>query len=118
MNLIRDVLDKQLLDRQRRPIGRADGIIMEIRDDQAPRLSWLETGPVTAARRVSPRLARWVAAFTQRSGPHVDGAFRIPWSAIHSTGKDVQVEIDAQETPTFAWEQWVRDRIIQRIPGA
>ena len=30
----------------------------------------------------------------------------------------VKVDLDGKSTPAFAWERWVRDRIITRIPGA
>jgi hypothetical protein len=31
---------------------------------------------------------------------------------------DVKVDLHATGTPAFAWEHWIRDHIIGRIPGA
>jgi hypothetical protein len=28
------------------------------------------------------------------------------------------VDVDAERTPAFRWERWVRDHVIGRIPGA
>lgn len=118
MDVVREVLDKQLVDRHHRPMGRADGIVVEIRNGQAPRVMYLETGPATTARRISQRLAHWIAVFASRNGPRRGGSFRIPWSRIRHAGIEVQVDMDAEETPTFAWEQWIRERVVKRLPGA
>ena len=58
---VRDVLDKQLRGRHRQRLGRVDGLVVELRDDEPPRLAYLELGAVTLARRLHPRLAGWVA---------------------------------------------------------
>lgn len=118
MDLVREVLDKQLVDRRHRPMGRADGIIVEIREGQALRLTYIETGPATTARRISERFAHSVSAFASRNGPRREASFRIPWSRVQHAGIEVELDMDAQETPTFAWEQWMRERVVRRIPGA
>lgn len=118
MDLVREVLDKQLVDRHLRPMGRADGIIVEIREGQAPRLMYIETGPATTAGRISQRFAPWVFAFVSRNGPRRGASFRIPWSRIQHVGIEVKLDMDAEETPTFAWKQWMRERVVKRIPGA
>jgi hypothetical protein len=42
----------------------------------------------------------------------------VPWSKVIKVGIDVKVDLDAEKTPALAWERWVRERIIGRIPGA
>ncbi len=37
LHLVRDVLDKQLVDREGRPFGKVDGIVLEVRDGAALR---------------------------------------------------------------------------------
>jgi hypothetical protein len=118
MNLVAEVLDKQLVDRAGCPMGRADGIVLELRDGKPPRLTYIETGPATAARRISPRFANWISAFTNRNGPRREATYRIPWSLIEHAGVELKVNMDAQDTPTLDWERWIRDRLISRIPGA
>ena len=118
VDLIREVLDKLLVNRDHCPMGRVDGIIVEMREGRPPLLTHIETGPATSARRVSRRLAKRVSAFVRNRGPRRDASFRVPWSRIRRAGVEVEVEMDAQETPAVAWEQWIRDHVIGRIPGA
>jgi hypothetical protein len=33
-------------------------------------------------------------------------------------GVDVKVDLEAERTQALAWEHWVRDHLIGRIPGA
>lgn len=47
MDVIRDVLDNQLVDRHQRKMGKVDGIVIELREHQPPRLAYLETGATT-----------------------------------------------------------------------
>lgn len=119
MEVIRDVLDKQLIDRKGRPMGKADGVIMEIEEDAQPRLSFVETGAITQARRLSARLARWVEAIVRRTGADRESeCYRIPWSKLVVTGIDITVNVEAEETPAFTFERWLRTHVIGRIPGA
>lgn len=118
MDVVREVLDKLLVNRDHFPMGRVDGIIVEMREGRPPLLTCIETGPAVSARRISKRLARKLSAFVPKRGPRRDPSFRIPWSRIRHVGVEVEVEIDARETPAAAWEQWIRDHVIARIPGA
>ncbi|NEU73130.1 hypothetical protein PI95_011295 [Hassallia byssoidea VB512170] len=118
MDIIRDVLDNQLVDRNQRNMGKVDGIVMELRDREPPRLAYIEVGVTTLARRINPRLAGWVAAIARTWGAKQSEPFRIPWSKVRDVGIDVEVDVDAQETPALAYEKWLSDRIITRIPGA
>ena len=43
---------------------------------------------------------------------------RIPWSKVRDIGVDVDVDIDVRDTRIFAWQDWLRDKIIRHIPGA
>jgi sporulation protein YlmC with PRC-barrel domain len=118
MNLIRDVLDNQIVDRDQYKLGKVDGIVLELRDDQPPRLAYLEVGGPTLARRLHPRLGRWAATFGCRWGINGGEPFRIPWRLVRDVGIDVEVDLVAEDTPVLGWEHWLREHIIGRIPGA
>lgn len=118
MDIIRDVLDNQLVDRNQRNMGKVDGIIMELRDREPPRLAYIEVGVTTLAGRINPRLAGWVAAIASKWGAKQSEPFRIPWSKVRDVGIDVEIDVEAQETPVLGYEKWLSDRIITRIPGA
>jgi len=117
-NVVRDILDKQLLDRGRRKMGKVDGIIVEVRDGKPPRLAFVEVGGVTLARRLHPRLARYVARWKRMWDKRSEEAYRIPWAKVRDIGIDVELDVDAEETPALAWEKWLGKNIIGKIPGS
>ncbi len=117
MDLARDCLDKQLVDLNGRHMGRVDGIVIEIDGDSQPRVTFVETGLVTQAARLHPALGRWAARAARRWGRASD-PYRIPWSEITATGVSVTAGVEREGTPAFAWERWLREKIVGRIPGS
>jgi sporulation protein YlmC with PRC-barrel domain len=118
MDVIRDVLDNQLVDRNQHKMGKVDGIVMELRDGEPPRLKYLEVGMTTLARRIHPHLVGWVAALEQKWGAKRRESFQIPWSKVLDVGIDVDVDLEAESTPALDYEIWLREHLIGRIPGA
>ena len=116
MDVIRDVLDNQLVDRDDYKIGKVDGIVIEVREGKPPRLAYIETGATTLARRLHPRLHQWIAALERKWGKK-EGADRIPWSQAIEFGITVKIDVDACQTPALAYENWLREHVIGRIPG-
>ena len=113
MDLVRDLLDKQLIDRHGRRAGKVDGVVLDVRLGRPPRVAALEVGVATLARRVHPRLERWLAQVSGRRRP-----YRIPWARVRKVGLEVRVDLDATRTPIYALEHWLRRHVIGRIPGA
>ena len=116
MDIGRQILDQQLVDRSGVNIGKVDGIVLELRNDAPPRVAALLTGGHLLARRLHPRVESWAARLTRGWGPRADHALRIPWSKVRKIGVEVKVDIEAEGA--VPWEHWVRDHIISRIPGA
>jgi sporulation protein YlmC with PRC-barrel domain len=110
MNLIRDVLDNQIVDRSGRRLGKVDGIVIELRESGPPVLRYIESGWAVKASRVHPRLVRW---FRRWLSP----PYRIPWTRVRDVGVDLQVALDDGETPLLRTEVRLR-RILTKIPGA
>ena len=117
MDVIRDVLDNQLVDRHQRKLGKVDGLIVELREGQPPRLAYIETGATTLAGRLHPRLQRWVAALENKWGAKNSQPLRIPWAKVRDVGIDVEVDVEAEQTSALAYEIWLREHIIKHIPG-
>ena len=118
LRLTHDILDSQLMDRERRPCGKVDGVVLLAPDDGPPRVVALEVGALTLARRVHPRLARWLARWSRRLGPAAPHAYRIPWSRVRKiTRKEISVDLDARATPLWTLERWLVERVISRLPG-
>jgi sporulation protein YlmC with PRC-barrel domain len=112
------LLDQQVIDRNGEPMGKLDGITIQLRQGKPPKVLHLVLGGGTAARRLHPGFADWLLRWRRRWGPQHDVPFEVPWSKVLKVGIDVKVDLDAERTPALAWEHWVRDRIIGRIPGA
>lgn len=118
MDIIRDVLDNQLVDRNQHKMGRVDGIVAEVRSGEPPRLTYIEVGFPVLARRLHPVLERWTIAIQNRWGAKQSTPLRIPWSKIRDVGIDVEVDLEQSETSAIAYEQWLADQVIGKIPGA
>ena len=120
MHLVRDVLDKQLVDHAGHdPMGMADGIVIEVRDvNQPPRVVAIESGFPVLARRVSPKLEPIVRWIGWRLGVRRGIVYRIPWSRVRSHDVEVELDVDADRSPAKAWEHWLCRHVTRYIPGS
>jgi hypothetical protein len=117
LELARDVLDKQAVDRDGTKMGRIDGLALEIRDGKPPRVDHVELGSAVLARRIHPWFERWVEAFRRRIGVQKTGRYRVPWARVEEiTTYDIRLDVEAARTPAFTWEIWLRDHVIDHIP--
>jgi hypothetical protein len=118
MKLIHDCLDKQLVDRHNKNMGKCDGIVMTLNDSRQPEITHIEIGVVTQARRLHQRVGSWIESLAKRWGAASHDPYRVPWSKVVVTGVTINVGVDAEQTSALAWEQWLRRNVIGRIPGA
>jgi sporulation protein YlmC with PRC-barrel domain len=118
MELGRDILDQQVIDRKGEMMGKVDGIVLELRGGEPPRVARLVIGGGMAARRIHGGFAAWLLRWRRGWGPHDDRPLEVPWSQVLKIGIDVKVDLDAEQTSALAWERWVGEHIIGRIPGA
>jgi hypothetical protein len=119
MDLIRDLLDKQLVDRGRVKFAKADGLVVELRAGQPPRLLYIEFGFVVLARRIgrrSERFVRYLATKIFKHRRHRPG--RIPWGKVKEIGTEVLCDIRVRKSAQYYGQNWLRDAIIGHIPGA
>jgi hypothetical protein len=116
MNLVRDCLDKQMEDRNKRRMGRVDGIVLELAQGRQPRVAYVELGVKTLMNRLSLRLGRKLGDFMERR--HIKSApYRIAWSQVRVGLNHVEADVEAEKTPALEWELWLRSNVIRRIPG-
>ena len=118
LKLVRDVLDKQMLDRNDCELGRVDGLVLEIPENGQPRVVRIEAGGTTRAARVGNWAVGPVRWLAEHVGPKVVTPLKIPWSQVEKLGRDVHVDIDATKTTAVAWEKWLDKVVIDRVPGA
>ena len=119
MLLVRDLLDRQLVDREGEPMGRVDAVILEPREGAPPRVVELQLGFVPLARRIGPRVAAWVERMHRRWSVRRSARYSIPWSDVLEVHqRHIQVNVSAADTPAHDWERWLRRHLIERIPGS
>ena len=119
MELVRDVLDKQLVDRRGAKMGRVDGIVVELRPGRPPEVTAIETGPITIARRLGERTASWVTRLVAAmGGARYTEPYRIPWRRVRRIGIDIEVDVDIADTPLGKYQRWLCEHIVERIPGS
>jgi len=107
MYLIRDVLDQQIIDVHETKGGKVDGIALEVRDGEAPRVAFLETGAEPRSRRLG------ILRFRKR----VAEPFRVAWDKVEHIGENVILDIDVTKTAAYRLENWLRENIVKKIPG-
>src|SRR5687767_13734661 len=117
MDLVRDLLDTQVVDRNGRAMGRVDGIALEHRDGKAPRVSALLVGPSALGERLSPRLGQWVTAIEHAFGIDEGRPARISFKQILDTGRVIKVDLAVGDTSAGVVEQKLR-RWIVALTGA
>jgi sporulation protein YlmC with PRC-barrel domain len=62
VDVVRDLLDKAVVDRNGREMGRVDGIVLEQEAGQPPRLAAILIGPAALGSRLHPALGRLATA--------------------------------------------------------
>ncbi|TRC98318.1 hypothetical protein FJV76_13440 [Mesorhizobium sp. WSM4303] len=119
MHVIRDVLDKQIVDRNHVKIGKVDGVVARLRQGKPPRIVAVEIGSIALARRLGRVPGRWMAILaTKLGGDRHANPHRVAWSKVRTIGLEIELDIDARETAILDWQVWLRDHIVRRIPGA
>jgi len=118
MLLVRDVLDKQMVDRQQNRMGKVDGIVLSLSDGEPPKVVFIEIGSLTLARRLGRRPYQWLLRLRQLAGAE-DAArvFRVPWVKVKDVGLDIEVDIDWHETPLKQCQDWLKRHVVKWIPG-
>jgi sporulation protein YlmC with PRC-barrel domain len=116
--IVAEVLDEQIVDCNGEKAGRVDGIVLSLREGKPPLLTHVEVSPITLLSRLNRRLAHWYARHDRTFGKERGVAFRLPWSRISTEGPSFKMDLDVESTPINAFEDWLRVKIVGRIPGA
>jgi sporulation protein YlmC with PRC-barrel domain len=118
MKVVHDVLDKELIDSEDEPIGRVDGLVMQIGDGTQPRITHIAVGGAALWERIHPAFGRLSQRLGRMWGPKRKEQVRIPWSRVKTAGRDIKLDVEGKQTGAIDWEIWVSRNIIKRIPGS
>jgi sporulation protein YlmC with PRC-barrel domain len=114
-----ELLDRQLVDPDGRMAGKVDDLELQMREGGPPIVTGILSGPGALARRIGGRPGAWLASVHVRLRPQDrDGPARISFGVVAAVGDHVDVTVGREDLDTYAFEGWVRDRIISRLPGS
>ncbi len=114
-----ELLDRQMVDPDGRMAGNVDDLELRFPDGGGPPfVSAVLAGPGALANRIGGRLGRSVARIHARLRDcHLEGPARIDFGHVRSIGSDIEVTVPHQELETHRFERWVREGIVEKIPG-
>jgi sporulation protein YlmC with PRC-barrel domain len=114
---VRDLLDKAIVDRNGRAMGRVDRIILKHRRGLPSTMVALEVGPSALAHRVSRALGRWTAGVLHGLGVDEGQPLRIHLDQVLEVAEKVTVDLAVGETSAGNIERALRG-FVSRLPGA
>lgn len=116
VHLVREVLDKQLLDVTGQNAGKVDGIVLETRPGEPMVVRYIEVGPITVARRINRRFGDWVARLDAHLGEGRGAPIRFPFARVQLESVSLRLDVKADSTPIMAFQRWLRRKIVRHIP--
>jgi sporulation protein YlmC with PRC-barrel domain len=116
VHLVRDLLDKEVVDRNGRPMGRVERVILDGWRGSL-RVVAIEIGAPALAGRLSPLLGRWVMAILLACGVSEGQPVRIHVHQILDVTDLVKVDLAFGETAASNVERRLRG-FVSALPGA
>ena len=117
MDVVRDVLDKSVVDRNGREMGRVDGILLELEADRPPRLQAILIGPTALASRLHRGLGQLVSACERRLNIDRDRPVQIDFADVDDFDRKIRLRLTLGETGVGAIEQRLR-RWLGKLPAS
>lgn len=117
MHLVRDLLDKTIVDRLGQPMGRVDDVVIRVSSAAPPEIVGLEVGPIALATRIHRRVGTWAAALERAMTLPRQRPVRIPVGQIAHVAEHVHVGFDEAKTAAGAVEVRLRRRLGAASPG-
>jgi sporulation protein YlmC with PRC-barrel domain len=117
MDVVHDVLDKHVVDRNGREMGRVDGIVVEIRNNEPPRLAEVLIGASVLGTRVNVVLGRWVHGLEEGLGIGDERPVHIAFSHVDEIGEKVKIDVPVGDTGADILEHWLRTWLT-KLPGS
>ena len=108
MDIVRDVLDKPLVDRNGRQMGRVDGIVLDLSAGEPPRLSSVLIGPTALGFRLHPAIGRWIGALERAFNVDQGRPVTIDFRSVTDVGRDIKLDVTVSETMADVVERRLR----------
>ncbi len=119
LQLVHDVLDACLCDRNGRKIGRVDALTLTLTEGKPLRVSTILIGGQVRAARVGNWMVGLRGAISAMLHRDRDfGVSRVPFSAVRGIADTIELDVDGATLPSSHLERWLGDHIIAHIPGS
>jgi sporulation protein YlmC with PRC-barrel domain len=115
-----ELLDRQMVDVRGMMAGNVDDLELRFPDGSpgAPFVTAILSGPGALSRRIGGRLGDWIASVDERlHAPGEHGPARISFGVVGAIGSQIDLTVEREHLDVMRFEDWVRDRVIARIPG-
>jgi hypothetical protein len=112
------LLDNQVVDSNRLPIGRVDDLEIEV-GEGAPRVTAIVTGSEALGNRIGGSLGRWMATLSARLRPPAatEGPPRIGLGAVAEIEPLIELDVDKDDLPQVGGlERWLAANFVGRLP--
>jgi hypothetical protein len=116
-----ELLDRQLVDRNGYLAGKVDDLEFDLPDEPGalPRVDAILSGLGALASHIGGDFGHWLAAIERRVTERRDrNPSRIDFGLVVEIGSAIEIAADREELDGTRAERWVRDVIIDKIPGA
>jgi hypothetical protein len=116
-----ELLDRQLIDRNGRLVGKVDDVEFEVPDDPGalPQVTALLAGLGALANHIGGDTGAALAAAERRLAERRDREpSRVDIAVVHDIASAIELDADGEDLDTNRAERWVRDVIVDKIPGA
>ena len=120
MQLVREVLDKQIVDRNGFKTGKVDDLQLELREDEWPVVREIVSQHGALAQRLGKtmmRVGEWLREKILGMSPDVEPTV-IGWEHVTHIDVVVHLDLDRNEAGVLRSEQAVWDRWIRHLPFA
>jgi hypothetical protein len=114
------VLDRQVVDPDEHMVCNVDDLELAVPEAGGPPyVTAILAGPAALAPRYGGLLGRWVLAVQRRLHPSEQpGPARIDFGVVDELSSRVKISLRREELWVNAFEEWCRDNVIDKIPGA
>lgn len=114
-----DLLDRQIIDRDGAPVGKVDDVELTYDDTGTPHVTALLMGQAALGDRIGGTLGACIAGAARSLSGSLDRPpMRISIDLVAHIGSAVNLSVNRALLPDPPLETWLRDHLIQRIPGA
>ena len=111
------LLDRQIVGPGGGELAKVDDVELETGENGELWVSALLAGPAALGPRIGGFLGRWMVGISNRlTGGR--GPVRIPFGVVTDLGSAVTVSIRERDLTGELLEDWLREHVVARIPGA